>query len=95
MQQQLLKKIRILVVFFIIVLALSGITAFPVYTELSFLHQHGWVNDEQFFGATDSKTRRETIAQTPAFAPVPLFEQPQRFRLTAVRKKTNRRIHSK
>ena len=50
MQQQLLKKIRILTVFFIIVLALSGITAFPVYTELSFLQQHGWMNDDQFFG---------------------------------------------
>ena len=51
MQQQLLKKIRILTVFFIIVLALSGITAFPVYTELSFLQQHGWMNDDQFFGS--------------------------------------------
>jgi hypothetical protein len=50
MQQQLLKKIRLLVVFFIIVLALSGITAFPVYSELSFLHQHGWMNKDQFFG---------------------------------------------
>lgn len=50
MQQQLLKKIRILVVFFIIALALSGITAFPVYTELSFLQQHGWMNSDQFFG---------------------------------------------
>ena len=50
MQQQLLKKIRMLVVFFIIVLALSGITAFPVYSELSFLHQHGWMNKDQFFG---------------------------------------------
>ena len=36
--------------------------------------------DKQFFGATDGETRRETIAQTPAFAPVPLFEQAQRFR---------------
>jgi len=33
-QQQRLKKIRRLVIFFIIALALSGITAFPVYTEL-------------------------------------------------------------
>jgi len=51
MQQQLLKKIRILTVFFIIVLALSGITAFPVYTELTFLKQQGWMNNDQFFGS--------------------------------------------
>lgn len=55
MQQQLLKKIRILVVFFIIALALSGITAFPVYTELSFLQLHGWMNNDQFFGEWLSK----------------------------------------
>lgn len=55
MQHRLLKKIRILVVFFIIALALSGITAFPVYTELSFLQQHGWMNSDQFFGAWLSK----------------------------------------
>ena len=34
MQPKHLKKIRTLVVFFIIMLALSGITAFPVYSEL-------------------------------------------------------------
>jgi len=50
MQQRLLKKIRILTVFFIIALALSGITAFPVYTELTWLKQQGWMNDDQFFG---------------------------------------------
>ena len=50
MEQQLLKKIRIMVIFFMIILALSGITAFPVYTELTFLRQHGWMNDDQFFG---------------------------------------------
>lgn len=50
MQQQLLKKIRILVVFFIISLALSGITAFPVYTELTFLKQQGWMNEDHFLG---------------------------------------------
>jgi hypothetical protein len=49
-QQQRLKKIRRLVIFFIIALALSGITAFPVYTELTFLKQQGWMNDDWFFG---------------------------------------------
>jgi hypothetical protein len=34
-----------------IILALSGITAFPVYTELTFLKHHGWMNDDQFFGS--------------------------------------------
>jgi hypothetical protein len=38
-------------VFFIIALALSGITAFLVYTELSFLKQQSWMNDRQFFGS--------------------------------------------
>ena len=51
MQHQLLKKIRILVVLFIISLALSGITAFPVYTELTWLKQQGWMNENQFLGA--------------------------------------------
>src|SRR5688572_26195148 len=32
-----LRKIRYLIVFFMIVLALSGITAFPVYSELQFI----------------------------------------------------------
>ncbi|HYF29955.1 MAG TPA: hypothetical protein VD993_02440 [Chitinophagaceae bacterium] len=35
-----LRRIRYLIVFFIIVLALSGITAFPVYTELQFITRH-------------------------------------------------------
>ncbi|CAN5780821.1 hypothetical protein BH10BAC2_BH10BAC2_45190 [soil metagenome] len=50
MEQQRLKKIRWLVIFFMIALALSGITAFPVYTELTWLKQQGWMNDDQFFG---------------------------------------------
>lgn len=51
MQPQLLKKIRILVVFFVITLALSGITAFPVYTELTFLKQQGFMNSNHILGA--------------------------------------------
>ena len=51
MQPQLLKKIRILVVFFAIALALSGITAFPVYTELTFLKQQGFMNSNHILGA--------------------------------------------
>ena len=34
------RKIRYLIVFFMIVLALSGITAFPVYSELQFIIDH-------------------------------------------------------
>jgi hypothetical protein len=36
----LLKKIRLLIVFFIVALILSGVTAFPVETELRWLQQH-------------------------------------------------------
>jgi hypothetical protein len=43
MQNALLKKIRYLVVFFIIALAISGITAFPVYSELKLLKDAGWM----------------------------------------------------
>lgn len=37
---KLLKKIRRLIIFFMIALALSGVTAFPVETELRWLLQH-------------------------------------------------------
>jgi hypothetical protein len=37
---QTLKRIRAFIIFFMIVLALSGITAFPVYSELKFIHEH-------------------------------------------------------
>lgn len=40
-----------MVIFFMIVLALSGITAFPVYTELAWLKQQGFMNDNYFMGA--------------------------------------------
>ena len=36
----LLKKIRLLIVFFIVALILSGVTAFPVETELQWLQHH-------------------------------------------------------
>jgi hypothetical protein len=36
--QQLTKRIRFLIWFFIISLCLSGITAFPIYDEVTFLH---------------------------------------------------------
>jgi hypothetical protein len=41
--QKLLRRIRGMILFFVIVLMLSGITAFPVYTELK------WINDHQVF----------------------------------------------
>jgi len=51
-EKQLLKAIRIWLVLFIIGLALSGITAFPIETELAFLARHSspssvignWIN---------------------------------------------------
>jgi len=39
-KQQLKKKIRVLVVFFMIMMVLSGVTAFPVQTELKWLLDH-------------------------------------------------------
>jgi hypothetical protein len=48
MQPKPLKKIRTLVVFFMIMLALSGITAFPVYTELHWLQQQGVMDGTGF-----------------------------------------------
>lgn len=38
---RLLREIRILVIFFIVVLIISGITAFPVYTELQWMINSG------------------------------------------------------
>jgi hypothetical protein len=48
MQPKLLKKIRYLVVFFMVMLALSGITAFPVYSELHWLKQTGFMDGPSF-----------------------------------------------
>jgi hypothetical protein len=45
MQPKLLKKIKYLVVFFIVMLAISGITAFPVYSELHWLKQFSIMNN--------------------------------------------------
>jgi hypothetical protein len=39
-QTTLLRRIRFMIVFFMIALAISGITAFPVYTELKWLHEN-------------------------------------------------------
>lgn len=40
MKSQLIKKIRIYLIAFIVLLILSGVTAFPVQTELEFLMKH-------------------------------------------------------
>ena len=48
MKPKLLKKIRFLVVFFIIALAISGITAFPVYSELKLLKETSLMNGNGF-----------------------------------------------
>ncbi|HWB24457.1 MAG TPA: hypothetical protein VG738_03210 [Chitinophagaceae bacterium] len=48
MKPSLLKKIRTLVVFFMVMLALSGITAFPVYNELQWLKQFSIMNNSGF-----------------------------------------------
>jgi hypothetical protein len=48
MQPKLLKKIRRVIVFFMVMLALSGITAFPVYTELTLLKNWGLMNGNGF-----------------------------------------------
>ena len=45
MKQRLLNRIRGLIIFFMIVLSLSGVTTFPVYTELKWIHEH------QFFSS--------------------------------------------
>jgi hypothetical protein len=50
MEQQLVKKIRRMLVFFIIALALSGITAFPVYTELQWINGHRLLNPNSLLG---------------------------------------------
>jgi hypothetical protein len=46
-----LKRIKLLVLFFIFALLLSGITAFPVYSELCWLRDHGWMDGENFSAA--------------------------------------------
>lgn len=46
MEQKLLKKIKWLVMFFIVAIAVSGITAFPVYTELQLMKQSGMMDGD-------------------------------------------------
>lgn len=41
--EKLLRRIRSMIIFFVIVLALSGITAFPLHTELK------WLTEQQLF----------------------------------------------
>jgi hypothetical protein len=48
--KQLLRKIRWMLVFFIVALALSGITAFPVYTELEWMQRHGFIHPDTIMG---------------------------------------------
>ena len=63
MQPKQLKKIRTLVVFFMVMLALSGITAFPVYTELHWLKQSGLM-DGSGFAATWLNSVYIAVAET-------------------------------
>jgi len=64
-EEQLRKKIRIWIVVFIVGLALSGITAFPIETELAFLARHSgalpvavgkWTNTV-YLAVKDTNTR--------------------------------------
>ena len=47
----LLTRIRIAIIIFIILLMLSGITAMPVYTEMQWLMQQHWFADDSLIGA--------------------------------------------
>jgi hypothetical protein len=51
MKPKLLKKTRLLVAFFIVALAISGITAFPVYSELKWLQQTSLMNNNSFLAS--------------------------------------------
>jgi hypothetical protein len=46
----ILRRIRLVLISFMIILALSGITAFPVYTELRWLLGKGYVPAQSFMG---------------------------------------------
>lgn len=50
MEKRLQKQIRALVVFFMIAIAVSGITAFPVYTELQMMKDAGLMDCDCFRG---------------------------------------------
>jgi hypothetical protein len=50
MQQKLLARIRFMIGVFVVLLILSGITAFPVYTELKMLIETGWLDKYSLLG---------------------------------------------
>jgi hypothetical protein len=50
MEQQLKKKIKWMLIFFIVALVLSGVTAFPVYTELKWAKDHHLINTGSMMG---------------------------------------------
>jgi hypothetical protein len=50
MEQQLKKKIKWMIVFFIVALVLSGVTAFPVYTELKWAKEHHLIDASTMMG---------------------------------------------
>lgn len=49
-REKLLFRIRASILFFVVVLALSGITAFPVYTELKWAMGKGWFSEDNDLG---------------------------------------------
>ena len=64
-KRQTLFKIRTLIIIFIICLILSGITAFPIETELQFINEHftflpsvikNWISDV-YFAVKDTNTK--------------------------------------
>ena len=52
---QLLFRIRAMMLFFVIMLMLSGITAFPVYTELKWMTDHHLFSSDTVFGTWMNK----------------------------------------
>ncbi len=48
--EKLLRRIRLIILFFIIALVLSGITAFPVYSELNWIMEHSLVQNGPLAG---------------------------------------------
>jgi hypothetical protein len=48
--QKLLRRIRRMIVLFVVLLMLSGITAFPVYTELKWIHDNQVLSPDSLLG---------------------------------------------
>jgi hypothetical protein len=48
--QKLLRRIRRMIILFVVLLMLSGITAFPVYTELKWIHDHQVLSPDSALG---------------------------------------------